>query len=80
MVLAWALDRWCAGLSDNRLIRTGLRTVARLVGYPFSLSDRWLKHGAARYDNGSAYYFYGTKADEPVSDKEIVASYRGTMQ
>ena len=69
-----------AGLSGNRVVRAGLRTIARLVGFPFSISDRWLKHGSAAYDNASAYYFYGTRAEQAVSDREIVNTYKGTMQ
>lgn len=79
MVLAWSIERYLAGVSDIATVRSVLRTLARFIAFPFCLTDKWWGRRQSAYDNASAYYFFGRKSEQPISDREIIAGYRGTM-
>lgn len=76
-VLAWSIERYFAGFSDNPFAYARLRTLARFIGLPFLLFDSLLARKRAAYDAASAYYFFGRKSDRALSDREIIKAYRG---
>jgi hypothetical protein len=41
--------------------------------------DRWLVGHAGASDGASGVYFMGRQADAPIPDKEILATYCGTV-
>ena len=60
-------------------------TAARLLDFVVSCGlfwlvylDRRLSDHAGAYDAASGLYFLGRRAERPVSDRDVVASYRGT--
>jgi SAM-dependent methyltransferase/uncharacterized protein YbaR (Trm112 family) len=76
-VLAWALERYFAGFSDNPTIYARLRTLARFIGLPFLLFDRFMVGKRGSFDAASAYYFSGRRSEQTLSDREIIRLYRG---
>jgi len=79
-VLAWSIERYFAGFSDNPLVYARLRTLARFVGLPFLLFDRIMAGKRGAFDAASAYYFFGRKSERTLSDREIIRAYRGMNQ
>lgn len=78
--LAWSIERYFAGFSDNPLIYSRMRTLARFVGLPFLLFDRMMAGKRGAFDAASAYYFFGRKSERTLSDREIIRAYRGMNQ
>ncbi|MGB5496815.1 MAG: methyltransferase domain-containing protein, partial [Sedimenticolaceae bacterium] len=79
-VLAWSIERYFAGFSDNPRIYARLRTLARFIGLPFLWFDHMMAGKPGAYDAASAYYFFGRKSERTLSDREIVQIYRGMNQ
>jgi len=77
MVLAWSLERFLSGFSENPATYSALRTLARFIAFPFLLFDPYLARKKPAFDSASGYYFFGRKKDKPITDREIVAGYRG---
>ncbi len=79
MVLAWSIERFIAGFSDNPRTHAKLRSLARFVAFPFSRFDRVLARKACAYDSASAFYFFGRKSDQVLSDRNLIKGYRGLL-
>jgi SAM-dependent methyltransferase len=77
MVLAWSIERFISGFSDKPGVYHKLRSLARFVAFPFLAFDKILARKAGAYDSASAYYFFGRKSDDVLSDRELIKSYRG---
>lgn len=76
-VMAWSIERFFAGFSDDLASYSRLRTLARFVAFPFLFFDKILSRKRAAYDAASAYYFFGRKSDHILTDREIIGTYRG---
>jgi hypothetical protein len=76
MALAWAFEHFVAAFAIKARTRAALRSLARIVIFPLIQFDRILARRPAAYSCASAYYFFGRKMDQPLSDREIIASYR----
>ncbi len=63
--------------SDNQTTRKYLRALAKLTSFPLPYFDEYLKTKAGAYDAASSFYFIGEKCERLVSDREILAGYRG---
>lgn len=77
MVLAWSFERFVAAFASGRRRHALLRNLARLIVFPVKYFDRLLARRAAAYDTASAFYFLGRKSETALSDREIIALYRG---
>lgn len=77
MVLAWSLERFLSGFSENPTLYSALRTVSRFIAFPFLLFDSYLARKKPAFDSASGYYFFGRKQESPLSDRDLVATYRG---
>jgi len=77
MVLAWSLERFLSGFSETPAIHSKLRTLSRFLSFPLIWFDARLARKKPAFDAASGYYFFGRKLENPVSDKEIVAGYKG---
>jgi SAM-dependent methyltransferase len=75
--VAWSIEYFLSSFSEKPLPRSILRSIGRLMGWPFVLVDKWLSKKAGSYDCASAFYFYGTLRDSPLSDREIIKQYKG---
>lgn len=80
MALAWALEYFFTSFSEQRRPRQALQVLARVLGAPFVYFDHWLSRKRGAYDCASAYYFFGQKQDTVVSDRDIIAEYRGLLR
>ena len=76
MALAWAFEHFVAAFSERAVVRSALRSAARIVVFPAIFFDRFLARKAGSYVSGSAYYFFGRKCDRILSDHEILAFYK----
>lgn len=77
MAVAWAIEYWLSSWSEHRRVRNLLRTLSRFLTWPFLLLDARLAHKSGTYDCAAGFYFFGRLRSEPVSDRDIVAQYRG---
>lgn len=79
MAMAWSVERFMLALGAGKVDRQLLRTLGRWITFPALYLDGWLSKKAVAYDAASAYYFFGKKMDQPISDRDIVAGYKGAM-
>jgi SAM-dependent methyltransferase len=77
MVLAWSIERFLSAFSDQPKFYAALRTFSRFLVFPLPYFDSLLAHKRASFDCASGYYFFGRRREEAVSDRDILASYRG---
>lgn len=77
MALAWSFYYFLLSFTTNRLGRYAAALVSRLVCWPLPLLDRFLVKRPGALDATSGVYFIGTRADRPLSDRDLVADYRG---
>jgi SAM-dependent methyltransferase len=64
--------------SARPVLQKWLRLFSLILTYPLRWLDflSYAKPGA--YDSASAFYFFGTLREEPVSDRELLGFFRGT--
>jgi hypothetical protein len=79
--LIWAMRYLVRALPrQSRLAREALdRTVCIAFSWVKYLDD-YLVDRPASVDAASGIYFLGRKRDSPVSDREVIASYRGAFR
>lgn len=77
MVVTWSLEYFLSTFSEKPGPRRVLCIVSRFLGWPFLLFDGILGHKRGANDCASAFYFFGRLRNTPISDREIVKSYRG---
>jgi SAM-dependent methyltransferase len=79
MVVSWGIEYFLTSFSETGSRRSALLILSRFVAWPFLLLDRFLAKKAGAYDCASAYYFFGRLREMPVSDRDIVAAYKGLV-
>lgn len=78
MALSWSFVWFLKSFpSREGHLSKWLGRMGRLLTLPFLLCDRWLVRRPGAWDAASGTSFTGRRREEPVSDTEIVASYRG---
>jgi hypothetical protein len=77
MALAWAWQYFLLSFSEHKTVRKYLRAFAKFTSFPLPYLDEYLKDKAGAYDAASSFYFIGEKCEQPISDQEILRSYRG---
>jgi SAM-dependent methyltransferase len=65
------------GITDNRRARAILRLAMLLLTYPLRYIDPLLARTQSSYNAGCAFYFCGTKRATPISDRDMLAFFRG---
>jgi SAM-dependent methyltransferase len=65
------------GITDNRRARAILKLMMLLLTYPLRYIDRFLSRTQSSYNASCAFYFCGTKREMPISDRDILAFFRG---
>lgn len=68
MAVAWSLEYLFSSLSEQPLTRSLMRSASRFLGWPFLQLDRVLAHKAGSYDCASAFYFFGSLREFPLSE------------
>jgi SAM-dependent methyltransferase len=79
MALAWSWRYLLLSFGRSRRARGLLTAVASYTSFWLKYLDRYLVRQGPASDAASATYFLGCKADQPLSDRELVAQYKGSM-
>lgn len=77
MALAWSYRAFLKSWTSNSLVLGGMEILARLTGFWLKYCDRILMGKSSAFDYGWAYWFLGTKASIPLSDRDLIQQYRG---
>jgi ubiquinone/menaquinone biosynthesis C-methylase UbiE len=78
MALAWAWEYfWISFVTHRGPLRKLLRGLSRLTSFWLPWLDRLLNGRLGAYDAASGFYFMGTKAPQPISDRDLLADFRG---
>lgn len=76
-VAAWAFRSLLLGISSNRSYRRIANLVGLLVSVPMKYLDYIARRHPASLDGAGGVYFFGRKQAAPISDRELIALYRG---
>lgn len=77
MALAWSAYYFALSFFANGKLRAAVAGLCRLSLFWLKYFDYLLIHRDSAFDAASAFYFLGEKSDRVLSDRELVASYRG---
>ena len=78
--LAWSWRYFLAASPARRLASKILAFVGRVMATLVEQTDYLFGQRPAAVDAASCTYFLGTKSDQTVSDRELVATYRGMQR
>jgi SAM-dependent methyltransferase len=77
MAFSWSYRYLLRNFVRSSPLRALTDTFAITTSAWLTRLDRHLKDGPAAYDAASAFYFLGRRSETTISDREIVAGYRG---
>ena len=75
--LAWAYEYFLRSFCTHRMTKMLVKAFARLSSFWLKYLDYIVISGPGALDAASAYYFLGQKSTEVLSDRELLAMYRG---
>jgi SAM-dependent methyltransferase len=79
MALAWSYQYFLLSFVKSPTARALMKVIARLTGFWLKYFDYLTIDRAGSYDAASGYYFLGTKSDRTLSDRELLAQYKGAQ-
>ncbi|MEX7471289.1 class I SAM-dependent methyltransferase [Mycobacterium adipatum] len=79
MALAWSYQYFLLSCTNSRIIRGLLTAFAHLTSFFLLWVDRFTVTNPAAYDAASGFYFIGRKSDSILSDRQLIAQYRGAV-
>jgi SAM-dependent methyltransferase/uncharacterized protein YbaR (Trm112 family) len=79
MALAWSCQFFLLSFARTRWTRRAVYTFARLVLFWLKYFDAALKDKPGIYDAASGFFFLGRKSGKILSDRDLVALYRGAQ-
>jgi uncharacterized protein YbaR (Trm112 family) len=78
--LLWSVEHFLRALAGrNRAARWAIARGVALAGFGVRYLDRFLVHRPAGIDAASGTFFMGTRRDTPLSDRALVAGFRGEL-
>jgi hypothetical protein len=77
MALAWAYQYFLLSFVSSRTSRAVVRIMAAFTSFYLKWCDRYLANSPGALDAASGCYFLGRKGERALTDREIVALYRG---
>lgn len=77
VALGWMVRYWLVSFSDRPFLRKALGLAGLLIAFPIKYCDVLLRNSETAMDAAGGMFFFGTKRDTPVSDREILSQYRG---
>lgn len=80
MALAWSWQYFLASFARTQRARTLAKAVARFTAFPLKYFDRRLARRPGAYDAASGFYFIGRRSPERLSDRQLIALYRGAIR
>jgi SAM-dependent methyltransferase len=75
--LAWAWRYFLASWTRSRRLAKALALLGRITAFVFELTDHIAGQRPGALDAASCIFFLGTRSDAVVSDRELIAGYRG---
>ncbi len=75
--LAWTLRYFLMSFFNSKHLRAAASVFSRFAFFWLKYFDHILVNKVAALDAASAFYFLGRKSDQVLSDRELVAAYRG---
>lgn len=79
MTVVWSLEYFLRALIPANTPQSIACYLMRFLATPFLWLDGTLRNRPAAYDGASGHYFFGYKRPQPLSDREIIASYKGAQ-
>lgn len=79
MALAWSCQFFLLALVTARWARRAMYAFARLTLFWLKYFDGALVNKPGTYDTASGFFFMGRKSGKDLSDRELVAFYRGAQ-
>lgn len=80
MAVSWAVEYFIRTMIQSKRLENLLIYPARVLTWPFRYADRFLTQRSGAFDSASSYYFVGKKRDMPLSDQELIQTYRGKQR
>jgi SAM-dependent methyltransferase/uncharacterized protein YbaR (Trm112 family) len=80
MALAWSWQYFLMSFAASPATRTLAKAVARLTAFPLKYCDRLLTNRPAAYDAASGFYFIGRRGTQRLTDRQLIALYRGAVR
>jgi SAM-dependent methyltransferase len=77
MALAWSYQYFLLSFTTSKILRRILTIFARFTSFYLKYFDYYLIDKPGTLDAASGYYFMGTKSDRILTDKDLIALYRG---
>jgi uncharacterized protein YbaR (Trm112 family) len=78
--LAWSWRYFLSSFTRSRRLGIILSTLGRVTGFLLEFTDHWFGQRPGALDAASCTFFFGTKANGSIGDKEVVAGYRGAQR
>ena len=75
--LAWSLRYFLLSFFSNNTLRSAASIVARLMFSPLKYLDYYLVKKPGAKDAASAFYFFGSRSEQAISDRSLIESYEG---
>jgi len=79
MALGWAWAYFLMSFAGSRRARSALYMLARFTAFPAKYFDYLLLGRPAALDGAAGTYFLGRKGERPLTDRELIAGYRGAL-
>ncbi len=77
--VVWSAQSLLLSFSDNRNYRRIMRALSILLLFPLRLLDLLSRKSKTCYDSAGGTYFLGRKRATPISDRDMIALYRGAQ-
>jgi SAM-dependent methyltransferase len=79
LALMWSYENFLLGFTTSAWGRNAAKAFARTTSFFLKYFDRFLIDRPAALDGACACYFLGSKAEREITDRELVALYRGAQ-
>ena len=77
MALAWSYQYFLMSFTTSRILRALASAFARLTSFYLKYFDYYLINKPGTLDAASGYYFMGRKAEQVLSDRDLIKLYKG---
>lgn len=78
--LAWAWRYFLASWTRSRRLAKVLALLGRITAFVFELTDHIAGQRPGALDGASCIFFLGTRSEAVISDRELIAAYRGIQR
>lgn len=78
--VAFALQHAVEALADTPNLRRAAGLIGILLAASIKPLDRLVRNRKGSYDGAAGVFFFGSKRETPISDREMIKLYRGAQQ